>query len=63
MSTLNETRVHTARTDFSQIKRPVPVKLRPAMSIYDLQLPQTDIPQGPPAMARFHVQTSYILFH
>jgi hypothetical protein len=37
-------RIAHARTDYSQIKRPTPVKPRDSPSVFDLQLPQSDVP-------------------
>ena len=39
-------RLAHARTDYSQIKRPTPVKARPSPSVFDFQLPQSDVPES-----------------
>ena len=39
-------RLAHARTDYSQIKRPTPVKARPSPSVFEFQLPQSDIPHS-----------------
>ena len=39
-------RIANARTDYSQIKRPTPVKAKPSPSVFDLQLPQPDVPHS-----------------
>ena len=39
-------RINIARTDFSQIKRPTPVKAKTSVSVFDLQLPQSDVPHS-----------------
>lgn len=59
-SSLNETRSsNTARNDFSQIKRPIPVK---PTSVFDLQLPQANAPQAPRTMTTFHVLAFHDFF-
>jgi len=58
----SEARISTARTDYSQIKRPTPVKPKTAMSVFDLQLPQADAPQAARTMTTFHVQIFTHLF-
>jgi hypothetical protein len=52
----SEARISTARPDYSQIKRPTPVKPKTAMSVFDLQLPQADAPQAARIMTTFYVQ-------
>lgn len=39
-------RIAHARTDYSQIKRPTPVKARHSPSVFDLELPQSDVPHS-----------------
>jgi hypothetical protein len=39
-------RINTARTDFSQIKRPTPVKAKASVSVFDVQLPHSDVPHS-----------------
>src|SRR5271167_3877771 len=41
-----EARIGHARTDYSQIKRPTPVKPKPSPSVFDLQLPRSDVPHS-----------------
>jgi len=45
-SAQKDARVLHARTDYSQIKRPTPVKAKPSPSVFDLQLPQSDVPHS-----------------
>ena len=44
--THGEARIVYARTDYSQIKRPTPVKAKSSASVFDLQLPQSDVPHS-----------------
>ena len=60
-SGLNEERITSARTDYSQIQRPSPVKPKTAMSVFDLQLPQADAAQSVRTITTFHVQTFQFL--
>src|SRR5277367_5084509 len=61
-STLNEARISVARTDYSQIRRPTPVKPKTTMSIFDLQLPQADVPQVARTLTTIQVQNFNRLF-
>jgi hypothetical protein len=41
-----QSRTNNARMDFSQIKRPTPLKAKPAPSMLESPLPQSDVPHS-----------------
>jgi hypothetical protein len=50
-----EARQVDARSDYRQIKRPTPVKAKPSPSVFDLQLPQSDVPHSLRNLVHFSV--------
>lgn len=54
-SSHEQSRTNTARMDFSQIKRPTPVKAKPAQSLLESPLPQSDMPHSLRNMLHYSV--------